>query len=65
MNIFEEICEIDGVVPAPYGGVRFKWIQVTNFDFLTEKEWLLYINQSYELIKALLPKKVLLSLPPQ
>ena len=62
---FDEICEIEGVVPAPYGGVRFKWIQVTNFDYLTEKEWLFYINQSYQLIKASLPNKVLLSLPPQ
>ena len=62
---FDEICEIDGVVPAPYGGARFKWIQVTSFDYLTEKEWLFYINQSYQLIKASLPNKVLLSLPPQ
>ena len=62
---FDEICEIEGVVPAPYGGARFKWIQLTGFDYLTEKEWLFYIHQSYQLIKEALPKKVLSGLPPQ
>lgn len=62
---FEESCELEGVMPAPYGGARFKWIQVTGFDYLTEKEWLSYIHQSYQLIKTSLPNKVLLRLPPQ
>jgi predicted DNA-binding protein (MmcQ/YjbR family) len=56
---FEEICEKEGIAPAPYGGAKFKWVQVDDFHYLTEKEWLFYINQSYNLIKATLPKKVL------
>lgn len=56
---FEEMCEIEGITPAPYGGVRFKYVQVAGFDYLTDKEWLFYIHQSYTLLKATLPKKVL------
>ena len=59
---FEEMCEKQGVIPAPYGGIRFKWVQITDFDCLTEKEWLFYISESYKLVKAKLPKKVLLGL---
>lgn len=59
---FEILCEKEGISAAPYGGVRFKWVQVAGFEFLAEKEWLFYINQSYQLIKASLPKKVLAGL---
>ena len=59
---FEILCEKEGISPAPYGGARFKWVQVADFEYLTEKEWFLYINQSYQLIKASLPKKVLAGL---
>ncbi|NJN34944.1 MAG: MmcQ/YjbR family DNA-binding protein [Saprospiraceae bacterium] len=56
---FEMFCEREGVKPAPYGGVKFKWVQVDDFPFLTEKEWLFWVQQSYDLIKNSLPKKVL------
>ena len=56
---FEELCEKEGIASAPYGGVRFKYVQVGGFGFLTDKEWIFYIHQSYELLKASLPKKVL------
>lgn len=59
---FEEICERVGISPAPYGGARFKWVQVDDFEYLTEKEWIFYLNQSYGLVKASLPKKILLDL---
>lgn len=59
---FEEMCEKEGVVPAPYGGARFKWVQINAFEYLTEKEWVFYLHQSYQLIKSSLPKKILLSL---
>jgi predicted DNA-binding protein (MmcQ/YjbR family) len=61
-EMFEELCEKEGVAPAPYGGVRFKYVQVAGFDFLTDKEWIFYIRQSYALLKADLPKKMLLKL---
>jgi predicted DNA-binding protein (MmcQ/YjbR family) len=59
---FELLCDREGITPAPYGGARFKWVQVEDFAFLTEREWLFFIQQSYELIKASLPKKVLAQL---
>jgi predicted DNA-binding protein (MmcQ/YjbR family) len=59
---FELLCERAGIGPAPYGGAKFKWVQVYDFDHLTEREWLFFIQQSYELIKSSLPKKVLLDL---
>lgn len=54
---FEVLCEQEGITPAPYGGARFKWVQIENFECLTEKEWLFYINQSYQLIQATLKTK--------
>ena len=54
---FESLCEKEGICPAPYGGSRFKWVQIEDFHFLKEKEWLFYINQSYLLIKNTLSKK--------
>jgi predicted DNA-binding protein (MmcQ/YjbR family) len=59
---FESLCEKEGISPAPYGGARFKWIQVADFDFLTDKEWHFYLKQSYDLIKNALPKKILSTL---
>lgn len=56
---FELLCDREGITPAPYGGARFKWVQIADFAFLTEREWLFFIQQSYQLIKASLPKKVL------
>jgi predicted DNA-binding protein (MmcQ/YjbR family) len=59
---FEAFCERAGISPAPYGGVRFKWVQVADFEYLTDKEWQFSLEQSYQLIKASLPKKALDSL---
>jgi predicted DNA-binding protein (MmcQ/YjbR family) len=56
---FDMLCEREGFCPAPYGGTKFKWVQVADFPYLTEKEWLFFIQQSYDLIKIGLPKKVL------
>lgn len=62
---FDEICDREGIAAAPYGGARFKWIQIAHFDVLTEKEWMTFIHQSYALVKADLPMNVLKSLTPQ
>lgn len=58
---FEECCEKEGIIPAPYGGAKFKWIQVTSFDVLSDKEWLDYLTKSYSLVCAKLPKKAFLN----
>jgi len=54
---FEELCERPGVIAAPYGGAKFKWVQVTDFDCLTDKEWAQYLRKAYDLVKAKLTKK--------
>jgi predicted DNA-binding protein (MmcQ/YjbR family) len=59
---FESLCDREGITPAPYGGARFKWVQLEDFAFLTEREWLFFIQQAYQLINASLPKKVLAQL---
>lgn len=56
-EVFEELCERPGIVPAPYGGAKFKWVQATDFDCLTAPEWAGYLRQAYDLVKAKLPKK--------
>jgi predicted DNA-binding protein (MmcQ/YjbR family) len=55
---FEELCSRPGISIAPYVG-RYKWILVQDAAAFKKKEWEHYIRQSYELIKAQLPKKVL------
>ncbi len=54
---FEELCEREGIIPAPYGGAKFKWVQVTDFDHLTDTEWAQYLRKAYDLVKAKLTKK--------
>jgi len=55
---FEALCDRPGIRAAPYGGAKFHWIQVTEFDCLEEQEWVHYVHQAYELVKATLPKRV-------
>ncbi|MDF2436278.1 MAG: hypothetical protein K0Q95_654 [Bacteroidota bacterium] len=55
---FEELINSENIISAPYVG-RYKWILIEKPGRFTKKEWEHYIRQSYELIKAQLPKKVL------
>ena len=55
---FEAICEREGIAPAPYGGAKFKWVQASDFDCLSDGEWQEYIQKAYALVRAKLPKKV-------
>ncbi|MBK9017616.1 MAG: MmcQ/YjbR family DNA-binding protein [Saprospiraceae bacterium] len=55
---FDELCDRPGITPAPYGGVKFKWVQVADFEALTIVEWEQLLRQAYEEVKAKLPKKV-------
>jgi predicted DNA-binding protein (MmcQ/YjbR family) len=54
---FEELTERDGIVPTPYMA-RNMWVTVYNSSALKPGEWKHYITQSYELVRAKLPKRV-------
>lgn len=53
---YEELINRPGFKPAPYLA-RARWVQVTNPAVLHKEEWKNFIRQSYELIKAKLPKR--------
>jgi predicted DNA-binding protein (MmcQ/YjbR family) len=53
---FDELSEADGFKPAPYLA-RAKWIFVADSSKLSKKDLKNYLQQSYELIKAKIPKK--------
>lgn len=54
---FEELSGTDGFIPAPYLA-RAKWVTLVQVEKVSRKELEAYLKQSYELIKAKLPKKV-------
>ena len=58
---FEELCNRARIITAPYTG-RYKWIYIQDASVFSDKEWKCYVQQSYELVKAKLPKKVLAEL---
>jgi predicted DNA-binding protein (MmcQ/YjbR family) len=58
---FEELSQRDGFIPAPYMA-RAKWVMVQQVSKLSKSAWKEYIQQSYNLVKAKLPKKTQLEL---
>src|SRR5271167_3127627 len=48
---FLELCEHDGIRPAPYVG-RYKWVLLERLDLLGDGELKDLIRQSYEMIAA-------------
>ena len=54
---FDELSTSPGLRPAPYVA-RYKWVLVEDVNQLSRKEWSHYVKQSYELVKAKLPKKL-------
>ncbi len=54
---FDEMTGREGIIPAPYMA-RAKWVYVLDFLWLSNAEWQHFIRQSYELVKAKLPKKI-------
>ena len=56
-EMFAELTERDGIVPAPYVA-RYHWVALEHFDALKESELKPLLKNAYELIKAKLPKKV-------
>jgi predicted DNA-binding protein (MmcQ/YjbR family) len=58
---FDELCEHDGIAQAPYFAKR-QWVKVNDVALLTSEKWNHYINNSYHLVAAKLPKKLRLEL---
>ena len=58
---FENLTDRQGFEPAPYLA-RAKWVAVMDPTVLNQEDWIKYINHSYQLIIAKLPKKTKLSL---
>jgi len=53
---FDELSESEGFKPAPYLA-RAKWVLVTDSSKLSRKDLKNYLQQSYDLIKAKIPRK--------
>jgi len=53
---FAELTELDGIIPAPYAA-RYHWVAVQKPDALSQAEIKRLIKDSYEMVKAKLPKK--------
>lgn len=54
---FGELTARDGIVPAPYMA-RNHWVLVEKAEELSETEWKEYLQQSYDLVKNKLTKKL-------
>jgi predicted DNA-binding protein (MmcQ/YjbR family) len=54
---FAELIEQEGIVPAPYMA-RNKWVALEHFNALPQAELKRLIKDSYEMVKAKLPKKL-------
>ena len=54
---FAELCERDGVIPAPYSA-RYFWIALERENAISVTELKRLIKHSYDLVRAKLPKKV-------
>ena len=48
---FAELCEVEGIGPAPYVG-RYKWVLVEGLQILRREEVRELISQSYEMVVA-------------
>jgi predicted DNA-binding protein (MmcQ/YjbR family) len=53
---FAELCERDGIMPAPYMA-RAKWVALERWDTLSDRELKPLLAEAYRLVKAKLPKK--------
>lgn len=54
---FDELSQSEGFIPAPYLA-RAKWVLVTDSSRLSRKSLINYLQQSYDLIKAKIPRKM-------
>jgi len=58
---FEVMSAQPGIIPAPYVA-RYNWVLIEDIRVLNRAQWEHYITQSYNLVKAKLPRKVLAEL---
>ena len=58
---FAELTERPGIIPAPYSA-RYFWVALESEDALPVAELKRLLRDSYEMVKANLPKKVLAGL---
>lgn len=54
---FAELCEREGVVPAPYLA-RAKWVALDRWDALSDREIVTSVAAAYAIVRGGLPKKV-------
>jgi predicted DNA-binding protein (MmcQ/YjbR family) len=55
-EIFAELVEVDGMIPAPYMA-RNHWVSVTDLEPFRQAELKQHIRNSYELVRAKLPRR--------
>jgi predicted DNA-binding protein (MmcQ/YjbR family) len=55
-EVFAELTERDGIVPAPYVA-RYYWVALKRFDALPERELKELLRNAYQLIFEKLPRK--------
>lgn len=60
-EMFAELTERPGIVPAPYVA-RYHWVALERFDALKATELKSLIKNSYEMVRAKLSRKVLATL---
>ena len=58
---FAELTERPGIIPAPYSA-RYFWVALEHEDAVPAAELKRLLRDSYEMVKAKLPKKVLAGL---
>ena len=58
---FALLIEREGIIPAPYMA-RNHWVSVTDFKALTQAECKRLLRNSYDMVRAKLPRKVQASL---
>lgn len=63
-EVFAELTERDGIIPAPYVA-RYHWVALERFSALRDSELKSLIKNSYELVLAKLPKKARIRLNPK
>src|SRR5215468_1456454 len=54
---FPELCEREGVIPAPYSA-RYHWVALKDENALPVAELKRLLRQSYDLVRAKLPRKI-------
>lgn len=60
-EVFAELTERPGIVPAPYVA-RYHWVALERFDVLPERELVKLLENAYRLILEKLPRKIRMQL---